>query len=483
MDLIPIAIFWGLAIWAFFGRSRRLLYLFFATMPFGSFAVIPTAMTGGFTLTATPIVAALLVARQFTVGGEFAHMLGLALRPSRLLLLFLFWMFALVTTFVMPRLFAGTVTVVPVKVSDFMETAPLQPTGQNLSQALYITISVLAVFVFARMLRTLSMRQHALAALCLGAAMTVLTGLLDFASLFLPMDAVLEPFRTATYTLLTSVELQDGKRVVGLMPEASSFGGLTLTFLVSLYFLRRAMPTGRLRDRVVPLLMALLLVLTWLSTSSSAYLGLAIFALTVIGEWVWRLLRTRRNPYLRRGLTRELWFAVGTLFVVLLVFVAFPQLLNPVLDRIDTFVLQKSTTSSFEERSLWTQVSWEALMSTYGLGVGLGGTRASNFAVALASNAGLLAAFLYFAFVFQSFVIRRAASYDAQGQALMLGLRWTYVAPFVGSLLIGTTPDFGLFNAFLYGFAAAITSVASSFRAQGNTAALEVPMARNAYGT
>ena len=89
MDLIPVALFWGLAIWAFFGRSRRLLYLFFATMPFGSFAVIPTAMTGGFTLTATPIVAALLVARQFTVGGEFAHMLGLALRPSRLLLLFL----------------------------------------------------------------------------------------------------------------------------------------------------------------------------------------------------------------------------------------------------------------------------------------------------------------------------------------------------------------------------------------------------------
>ena len=79
---------------------------------------------------------------------------------------------------------------------------------------------------------------------------------------------------------------------------------------------------------------------------------------------------------------------------------------------------------------------------------------------------------------------RESVPGDIVGVALQqIGLRWTYVAPFVGSLLVGTTPDFGLFNAFLYGFAAAITSVASSFRVQGNTASLEVPMARNAYGT
>ncbi|MFT4269022.1 MAG: hypothetical protein QM586_17695 [Xenophilus sp.] len=482
MDLIPVAVFWGLAVWAFFGRGRRLLYLFFATMPFGAFAAIPTALTGGFTLTPTPLVAVLMVARQFASRAERAQGLDLVLRPSRLLLLFLFWLLAIATTFAMPRLFSGAVTVVPVKMTDFMMTAPLAVTPQNLSQALYLTISVLTVLAFARMLRTVPMRQHALQALCLGAALTVLTGVLDFASLFLPLDPVLEPFRTATYALLTGVELQDGKRIVGLMPEASSFGGVALTFLVSLYFLRRAMPAGMLRQRVVPPLLLLLLLLVWLSTSSAAYMGMAVFACTVLAEWAWRAVQARGNAWLHRGLSREFAIGAGVLFAMLLVAVAFPRLLDPVMRQIDEFVLQKSASSSFEERSMWTRVSWEALVTTGGLGVGLGGTRASNFAVALASNTGLAAACLYFAFAAQS-LLRRAPVCDGQGQALVLGVRWAYAAPFVTSLMVGTTPDFGLFNAFLYGLPAAVAGTAFALRAEVRRDSPHFAALRNAHGT
>ena len=45
---------------------------------------------------------------------------------------------------------------------------------------------------------------------------------------------------------------------------------------------------------------------------------------------------------------------------------------------------------------MWNHVSWNALLSTYGLGVGLGGTRTSNFAVSLVSSVGLLGATFYF---------------------------------------------------------------------------------------
>jgi hypothetical protein len=88
--------------------------------------------------------------------------------------------------------------------------------------------------------------------------------------------------------------------------------------------------------------------------------------------------------------------------------------------------------------------------------VGLGGTRASNFAVALTSNAGLLGAAFYFLFVLQTLLIRRAPQGDAEGHALLSAVRWSYLPPFFTSLMIGTTPDFGLFNAFLYGIAMAI---------------------------
>lgn len=456
MEAIPIGVFWSVAIWCLFQQKQALIYLFFACLPFGSFAAIPPALTGGLTLTATPIVAMLLIGQQLGSLRGLAKALDAALKPSELLLLFLFWLVAGIVTAFMPHFFAGVVEIVPVRVSELATTAMLAPTLQNASQFVYISISVFTVFAFASMLRDESMRRHALAALCLGAALTVCTGFLDFASQFLSLQPLLELFRTANYALLTDVEIQDVKRVVGLMPEASSFGGLTLSFLASLYFFRRAMPSGRLRNRVVPCLMAFLLILVWLSTSSAAYLGLGLFSLAAAAEWCWRLVASGGNPYLRRGLSSEFWLGAAAMWVLLLIVIAIPRVLTPMLEMFDAMVFQKSGSASFEERSMWTQVSWNALMSTYGLGVGLGGTRASNFAVALASNAGMLGASFYFIFVLHCLLFIRPSQADAEGGALLSAIRWSYMPPFFASLTIGTTPDFGMFNAFLYGFAVAI---------------------------
>jgi hypothetical protein len=456
MEAIPIAVFWSVAAWCLFQRKHALLYLFFASMPFGSFAAVPTLLTGGLTLTPTPIVALLLIARQLGGAGGLTQALDAALKSSGLLLLFLFWVVAGIATVFMPRFFAGVVEIVPVRAGALADTALLVPTTQNLSQLVYVSISVLTVFTFARLLRAPAMREHALAALCLGAAMTVFTGGLDLASQYLPLQPMLELFRTASYALLTDVEILSSKRVVGLMPEASSFGGLALTFLASLYFFRRAMPQGHLRDRGVPVLMGLLLLLVWLSTSSAAYLGLGLFGAAAAGEWCWRLWAAGRNPLLHRGIAIEFWLGVAVMFTLLLIFIAAPRLLAPMREMFDVMVLQKSSTDSFEERSMWTRVSWEALLATHGLGVGLGGTRASNFAVALASNAGLLGAAFYVLFVLQTLAVRRAPQGDAEGHALLSAVRWSYLPPFFASLMIGTTPDFGLFNAFLYGIAVAV---------------------------
>ncbi len=458
MEAIPIAVFWSIAVWTLFRKKQALMYLFFASMPFGSFAAVPTEVTGGLTLTPTPIVAILLIARQLGSTRGLTQALDAALKKSGLLLLFLFWLVAAIVTAFMPRFFAGAVEIVPVRAGALADTASLVPTTQNVSQFVYISISVLTVFTFARMLRPAPMRRHALAALTLGAALTAFTGGLDLASQYLPLQPILDLFRTASYALLTDVEILDSKRVVGLMPEASAFGGLALAFLASLYFFRRAMPAGHLRSRVVPVLMALLLLLVWLSTSSAAYLGLGLFAAAAASEWCWRLIASGRNPHLRRGLASEFWLGTTAICVLLLVVIATPHVLTPMRDMFDVMVLQKSSTSSYEERNMWTRVSLNALLATNGLGVGLGGTRASNFAVALASNAGVLGAAFYFMFVLQTLVIRRAPPGDAEGRALLSAVRWSCLPPFFTSLMIGTTPDFGLLNAFLFGFAVAIAS-------------------------
>jgi len=457
MEAIPIALFWSIALWCMFQRKHALLYLFFASMPFGSFAVIPTQITGGLTLTPTPIVAVLLIARHVLGAGGLTWTVDAALKASGLLTLFLFWVVAGVTTLFMPRFFAGAVTIVPVRAGALSDTAPLVPTTQNLSQLVYVSISVLAVFTFARLLRPADMRRHALAALCLGAAMTVFTGALDLASQHLPIGPMLELFRTASYALLTDVEILDAKRVVGLMPEASSFGSLALGFLAVLYFFRRAMPRGRMRQTVVPGLMALLVAMVFLSTSSAAYLGFGLLGAAAVADWCWRMAGTSPRHPLRRGLATEFWLGAAAICVVALIVMAAPRLLNPVREMFDMMVLQKSNSDSFEERNMWTRVSLQALLATDGLGVGLGSTRSSNFVVALASSAGVLGAACYFLFVLQCLALRRPTVGDVQGQALLSAIRWSYLPAFFTSLTIGTTPDFGLFNAFFYGFAVAIT--------------------------
>lgn len=456
MEAVPIAVFWiALALAAC--RPRHVsIHLFFATMPFGSFAVIPTELTGGLTLTPTPVVASMLVGRELLAPGGPARALVLALKPSGLFYLSQFWLVAGIATVFMPRLYGGAVEVIPVRPAGLVSAAMLAPSAQNLSQFVYVTISVLAVFAFARLLRSERDRLHAMQALCLGAGIAIASGILDFSSKFVPVQPLLDAFRTASYTLMTDNEILDSRRVVGLMPEASSYGALLLCFLPALYFFRRAMPAGMLRDRIVPLQCCALLVLVWLSTSSSAYLGLAAFAAVAVAEWTWRFLAARRNPLLRRGIATEFCAGLAVAATILLLLIAVPRVFSPLVEMLDVMVFQKSNSSSFEERSLWNTVSWNALWATGGLGVGLGGTRASNFAIAVASNAGIVGAALYFTFVLRCLFFGKAPHADVRGQAILSACRCAYVPAFLAILTVGTTPDFGLFNAFLYGFAVAV---------------------------
>jgi hypothetical protein len=453
MTALPIALYWMLAIWGLFSRRPVLLFLFFATLPFGSLAVVPAALTAGLTFLPTPMTGLLLILKTFTNQQRLLIGIASALDLRRLGVLFAFWAVALVVTIFMPRLFAG-VMIVPMR-GDVSGTAPLFASAQNISQLAYLTISVTMVFAFAQILKTHAMRQTALHALVLAAAVTVVTGFLDFASQYVPLSAVLEPLRTATYTLLVGVELMGGKRVVGLMPEASSFGSLCLSLMCLLYFLRRGILSDRIRDVYVPPLIVALLVFSWLSTSSATYVGLAVFLVMATLEWLVRFLETRSSSLRRRHLGTEFALVVTAVAGWILIVLFKPSLIDALMQSINRIVLEKTASSSFEQRSMWTAASLKALYETYGVGVGLGGTRASNFVVAIASNVGVVGAIFYFGFIIQC-LLRRAAPDDTEGKVLVSGLRYAFVPPFVVGLLVGTTPDPGGFEAFQYGLLTAI---------------------------
>ncbi|MPS70902.1 hypothetical protein ACLIMP_15845 [Novosphingobium aerophilum] len=453
MNAIPIALFWLLVIWAAASRRPVALYLFFATMPFGAFAVIPTQLTGGLTFIATPIAAIVVIAKAFLNRQGPSALLSMAIMPNRLLFLFAFWTIATVTTFFMPRLLAGDLLVVPVR-GVLRTTAPLAPSTQNLSQWVYMTISVFTVFALARHLRSPDMRQHALQALCLGAAMLIVTGLLDYASQFLPLAPLLQPFRTASYALATEVEVMGSKRVVGLMPEASAFGTYCLGFLCSLYFYRRAITNIALRTRVCPPILIALLLLCWQSKSSAAYVGMGLFVAMACAEWLLRANKPQHTGLIyRQGLLGELSVPIAILTGVTMTLLLKPDLLDPIYAMIDRMVLQKGSSHSYEERGMWRSIALASVFESHGFGIGLGSTRASSSIVAIFSATGILGGVFFCAFIAQS-CLRSASSPELR--ILASGFRFAYIPMFTVSLMIADA-NFDFVAAFGFGLATALS--------------------------
>lgn len=454
MDYIPIVLFWILLGVSLFMPGPFIFYFLFACLPFGSFAVIPPEFTQGLTLTPPPVIAVFIAILYVSGRHGTSNLVEVALKPSQCLLLFLFWLITIWTTLFMPRLFAGAVTVIPMKLEESTDGVPLLPTQQNLSQLLYLSISIVTVLVCTSVFKTRAMRQHILAAMCLGAVMTILTGALDLASNYVPLDPLLSVFRTAKYALLTEDEVANVKRVVGLMPEASSYGALVVSLLTGIYFFRRSMTNEFLRLWVSPALICMLAVFSLLSTSSTAYAGLGLLALVAGVEWVFRALNAAPGTRLREGLQMEFWTLVGALTIVYLLVLFQPAIFTPLTDLLDTLISKKTSSDSFEERSMWTAVSLQALWDTWGLGVGLGATRASNGIVAVFSNSGILGGLLYYAFLVQ-IAISKPRQNDETGAAVLLAIR-AYMIPvlFMG-VLSATSADFGVMNGCIYALAIA----------------------------
>ena len=170
--------------------------------------------------------------------------------PVKLGFLFLFLAYGLVLAYVMPRLFAHSVKVIPITATVDWPVA-LQPSSGNITQSAYLALSVGVSLAFALAAIRPEFLRHYLLALLFGGITLILTGLMDLVLTNAGLESLLEPFRNATYTLHVDVKTSSGKRVVGLMPEASAFGPLCVANAASLAFLRPLF-NGRIRDLIVP---------------------------------------------------------------------------------------------------------------------------------------------------------------------------------------------------------------------------------------
>jgi hypothetical protein len=345
-------------------------------------------------------------------------------------------------------LFSGQIYVFPLRASvDASLREPVSYSTANLTQGLYITISYLVVCSYAILTQTRAFFDDFRNALIAGAFVYCLSGGVDIIFNIAGMGDILDVFRTASYSFLVDVEAANVRRVVGLMPEASAFGGWGSGLGAILLFTRHAFQ-AKTRDRIVLPLAVACTLLAALSTSSTAY-GVLLVVVALYGfDNGWRLAFGSSPVRARAGL-ELLWLG-------LIVLIGFCSLLfldglrNTILDVLDQMVFQKTSSSSYEERSLWTLTAFEAWQSSLGLGIGVGSVRTSNFFVNILASTGAIGFALFSAFLGRVFLADNRLG-DPELNELVWGLKLAIIPGMVGSALAGTTPDYGGVSGAIFG--------------------------------
>jgi hypothetical protein len=366
-----------------------------------------------------------------------------------------FWFACLVAygvaaAFLMPRLLAGVTEIVPLGTTAFDDTGstvPLTAVSSNVTQSLYLSTTLLCLMTLTAIAATRQGFSAVFGALLAYCVANTAFALLDIATYATGTQELLGFIRNARYTLHTDSEIAGMKRIVGSYTEASVFARSTLGVLG---FTGSLWLCG-LRPRLTGTIAALSLVLLVLSTSSTGLAGAPVMLLLLYAFAVARLVQGNAG---RQATMFALGAPVIGLAVVLLLLLD-PEATAKVYGYVDLVVLNKASSDSGVERSSWNVVSFQNFLDSWGLGIGLGTTRASSFAVALLASVGVPGALFYAVFVFECFLRPRGQPGSLETD-IAVAARNGYAGLLVGDLLVGPIIDQGFFFCMLAAVAAAI---------------------------
>jgi hypothetical protein len=446
----PALIFWLLIAWSVTASRSTLLILLLASIPFASLALVPPAIAGMSILPQSMFAVVLILKVVAPQLMPLSPKLLTALQLRHLGFLALFLLVGTVVTMIMPKLFAGEIVITPMRESWL--TGLLSATPQNFTQFGYVALSVMTVFAVTLVADEPEFTETLLKGVLIGGIVCIVTGLIDLAAASTGMEGLLKPFRNADYAYLTTAEVAGVKRVVGFTSEASVYGPFCVDFAAAIALLRTLYSEGY--QRILATLVAFgLVAMALLSTSSTAYFGLAILGMVYAANWVRRGLLA---PALhQRGLMWELLAGIGLLATLLFILIARADLFDPLLNVIQEVIFNKPLTDSFYGRSQWNIIAWETVASTWGLGVGFGSTRTSNWFAAIVSNAGLIGAACMAMFLVQTFA-RRPAWRTALSLELLTALKLSLLPALAMAGVDAIGPDFGPWIAVAFGAIAGV---------------------------
>lgn len=441
----PAIVLWLLIGLGAVSRRPLLLYLFSTTAIFGDLTVLPLGLTGGLNLQPQTLCAMLLVGKFLLDSRNRNEALRLAFDFRQLGLLTAFLVYAALTSVVLPRLFNGEVMVYSLNAAA--SETPLTTTSANFSQIIYLSLSVCMVFVFAGAVQNRRFLQHYLNAILLTGVLLVVSGILDLVLTTSGHANLLSPFHNAGYNLLSDVSLAGQTRVVGFMPEASVYGQVCCFILSFLVFNYGAFSTHA-RKLLLPLTIIAMIVLTFLSTSSTGYVGLFIIGAVQAARLGWEfLLGSGRTELSAR---RAFFAAIATISVAVLSGLVILAYLPEISRLLQVAIFQKTDSSSYIERSAWTAAGAAALAATHGIGVGVGSVRTSDFFVNLLASTGVAGALIAIIFVTKTLWFA-APDLPKEIRRFATGTKLCLLPAAAMLAASGTTPDPGVWTMSLFG--------------------------------
>jgi hypothetical protein len=364
---------------------------------FGAAAAIALPALGGATVTPAVLFLPFLLVRAIGERGVNGCLRQIAY-PAAGFWLTLLVIWGVLSAYFLPRIFAGEVMIQALDRAAFnlgIALVPLHPVSTNLTQSGYALGGVCAFVAVRTLLERRGVLDHLRDAVLLLAGLNCLAALINLGEFYLGLPGLLEYVRTGGYAMFDNYEVAGLMRIQGTFSETSAFSGFTLplfafTFSLWLYKVRTAYSGVLALSSLVFLL---------ISTSGTAYIGLAFYLSCLALGLAWRGIVFGRVPRLGALLLMGMLAPLITCGV----FIFEPELAERVADVFEITVLNKMQSSSGVERSSWNQQAWSNFLDTYGVGVGLGSARASSYPLVLLSNVGVIGTLFFLVFLIRLF--------------------------------------------------------------------------------
>lgn len=385
------------------GQLRSSFLFLLLSGLFGGSASLLLPALGGSSVLPMQFALVIVFARLLLPGSRQLAAVSEAFRANAVLALFTFY--GLAAAFAAPRIFAGTINVTPLRfgqLRSMFDVVPLQPTSQNITTSVYLVTTLLAAMVAHVMCRHRGGAETLVRGAAVFAWIHGITGVVAALGRGTAIDSVFEFFRNASYN---QVEQTAGSfvRLNGLYPEPSAYAAVGFTFFVfnCECWYRSILPrsTGRAA--------ALLALILFFSTSSTAYLALSCYAVffllrLVLSPQGMNVVRVRQAGYV----------VLAAALAVSLALIVAPHFAASLGEVIRTMTVDKQNSDSGEQRMFWAMQGWHAFLSSGGLGIGPGSFRSSSLIMAIIGSMGVIGIASFLVYVARVVQPMRASTWN-----------------------------------------------------------------------